>query len=106
MVQKGKYVIMKSKKPYTVAFPNIMDAREITVVLDRSIYDEKDVVEIEKRWRILTFNAVLPFDLLGFRAEISGILTGEGAPIFVVSSYSTDHVSIKERDVTKTEKRL
>lgn len=106
IMQKGTYVIIKSKRPYSEAFANIMDGKEITVVIDQSKYNEEDVVEIEKGWRILTFDVVLPSDLVGFLAEISRILAEEGVPIFVVSSYSTDHILVKERDVTKARRRL
>ena len=71
------------------------DRNEVTVVAS----EEADLVETqdeEKYLRLLTIDAVLPFSLTGFLAHLSGVLAKEKIPIFVISTYSTDHIFVKE----------
>jgi len=105
-VWKETFAIIKSKKPYPNAFVNITDKNEITVIIEQSKYNNKDVIEIEKDWKILTFDMVLPFGLIGFLAKVSKVLADEKIPIFVVSAYSTDHILVKEKNLTRAEEKL
>ena len=97
--------VVKSKKPLADAFAVIQDKNETTVIIDQSKIIE-DVIEIEKDWKILTFEMVLPFGLVGFLAAISGALADEGISIFVMSAYSTDHILVKEKDLPKAISKL
>jgi hypothetical protein len=54
-IWKETFVIIKSKKSYPNAFVNIIDKNETTVIIEQSKYDDEDVIEIEKDWKILTF---------------------------------------------------
>lgn len=106
-VWKEKFAIVKSRKPFPNSFAVIRDKNEITSVIDQSeIKDNKNIIKIEKDWKLLTFGTVLPFGLVGFLAKISGLLAGEGIGIFVISAYSTDHIFIKEKDINKAIKKL
>ena len=105
-VWKETFAIIKAKKPFTNAFANIIDKNETTVIIEQSKYNEENVIEIEKDWKILTFDMVLPFGLVGFLAKISKVLADENIPIFVISAYSTDHILVKEKDLTRTEEKL
>ena len=49
------FAIIKSKKACPMAFANIIDKNETTVIIEQSKYNDKDVIEIEKDWKILTF---------------------------------------------------
>jgi hypothetical protein len=100
------YAVVKSKKMYNGAFANIIDKNEITVIIDQNLIDKKDIIEVEENWKILTFDMVLPFGLVGFMAKISGVLAEEKIPIFVISAFSTDHVLVKEKDLLKAIKKL
>ena len=60
-IWKETFAIIKSKKPFMNAFANIVDKNEKTVIIEQSKYDEENVIEIEKGWKILTFDMVLPF---------------------------------------------
>jgi hypothetical protein len=60
-IWKETFAIIKSKKVYPDAFANIIDKNETT-----SKYNNEDIIEIEKDWKILTFDMVLPFGLVGF----------------------------------------
>jgi hypothetical protein len=105
-VWKETFAVVKSKKTYPNAFANIIDKNETTVIIDQSKFNEKDGIEIEKDWKILTFDMVLPFGLVGFMAKVSQALADEKISIFAISAYSTDHVLIKEKDLTKAIKKL
>ena len=105
-VWKESFAIIKAKKAYPNAFANIIDKNETTVIVEQSKYDGKNVIDIEKDWKILTFNMVLPFGLVGFLAKVSKVLADEKIPIFAISAYSTDHILVKEKDLIKAEEKL
>ena len=106
-VWKERFAIAKSKKPFPDSFATIIDKKEITSVIDQSkIKNNKNIIEINKDWRILTFDMILPFELVGFLANISGILADDGISIFVISSYSTDHILLKNLELEKAIKKL
>ena len=105
-VWKETFAIIKAKKPYPNAFANIIDKNEITVIIEQSKYNDEDVIEVEKDWKILTFDMVLPFGLVGFLAKVSKVLADENITIFAVSAYSTDHILVKEKDLARAEEKL
>jgi len=105
-VWKETFVIIKAKKPSINAFANIIDHNETTVIIEQSKYNDEDVIEIEKDWKILTFDMILPFGLVGFLAKISQLLADEKISIFAISTYSTDHLLIREKDLTRAEEKL
>jgi len=76
------------------------------VIIEQSKYNDEDIIEVEKDWKILTFDMVLPFELVGFLAKVSKILADEKIPIFAISAYSTDHILIKEKDLAITKEKL
>ena len=105
-VWKETFAVIKSKKTYHGAFANIIDKNETTVIIDQSKFNEKDAIEIESNWKILTFDMVLPFELIGFMAKVSQALADEKISIFAISAYSTDHVLVKEKDLSKAITKL
>jgi len=105
-VWKETFTIIKAKKPCPDAFANIVDKNETTVIIEQSKCDGKNIIGIEKDWKILTFDMVLPFGLIGFLAKISKVLADENIPIFVISAYSPDHILVKEKDLTRAEVKL
>lgn len=100
IVNKESYSIIKARKPVNNAFAVIKDKNEITIITS-NVIDEKNVIKKEDDWRLITFNVILPFELVGFIAKISTKLAKEGISIFVISTYSTDHILIKEKDLEK-----
>ena len=100
------YAVIKAKNPVADAFANIIDKNEITVIVDQSKYDKENVIEIEKDWKVLTFDMVLPFELVGFLAKVSKVLADEKISIFAISAYSTDHILVKKKDLKRAEKKL
>ena len=101
-VWKETFAVVKSKKILEGAFAIIKDKNEITIVIDQSkIKNNKDIIRIEKDWKLFTFDMVLPFELIGFLSKISKILADENISIFVISAYSTDHILVKDKDLNK-----
>ena len=107
-VWKEKFAVIKSKHPIADSFAVINDKNDITVVIDQSKIEENsnNIINIEKDWKILTFDMILPFGLVGFLAKISKILADENLSIFVISSYSTDHILIKEKNLNRALEKL
>jgi hypothetical protein len=105
-VWKETFAIIKAKKPYPNAFANIIDKNETTVIIEQSKYNDEDIIEIEKDWKILTFGMVLPFGLVGFLAKVSKVLADEKILIFAISAYSTDHILVKEKDLIRAKEKL
>ena len=87
------------------------DKNEITVVIDQSKIKgkrtpSKNIIKIDEDWRLLTFDLVLPFNLVGFIAKISKVLADADISIFVTSAFSTDHILVKNKNLKKTINKL
>jgi len=105
-VWKETFAVVKAKRPLPTAFAVIQDKNEITVIIDQSRINHEAVIEVEKDWKIITFDMTLPFGLVGFLARVSQALAEENISIFAISAYSTDHILVKEKDLTKTIHKL
>lgn len=98
--------MVKSKRTLSNAFAVIRDKNEITCIVEQSGVSDDDVIEIEKDWKILTFDTVLPFELVGFLAEVAKALADEKIGILAVSGYSTDHILVRKKDLDKAIRKL
>ena len=58
-------------------------------------------VKVEKDWRILKVEGTLDFSLIGILAKISGILAKNFISIFVISTFNTDYILVKEEKIEK-----
>ncbi len=56
-------------------------------------------VTCEKDWRILKVEGPLDFALIGILASISTILAQAGISIFAISTYDTDYILVKDKDI-------
>lgn len=94
----------------TSPFMIFKDKWEITLVLDdedfatmrHAVRDAK----VERGFRILSFDADLDFDVIGFMAHIAGIIADSGVSILPVSSFSRDHVLVRQDDLAIVLKAL
>jgi len=93
------YAILKARVPCVNAFANICNQKEITVVIDQKKIPKNNVIAIEEGWKIITFDLILPFELVGFLAKITTLLARAKISVFVLSSYSTDHILVKNKDL-------
>ena len=56
-------------------------------------------IKCEKDWRILKIEGPLDFSLIGIFASISTILAQKGISIFAISTYDTDYILVKNKDI-------
>lgn len=89
------------------AFATVHDDTETTMVIAEPQLDALDkIAAVERGWRRLTFDATLPFDLVGFLARVTTALAKADVAVFAVSAYSTDHVLVKAADLATATERL
>ena len=84
--------------------------REVTLVLNAADFDNIrhaiDGSRFERGFRLLTFTSAMEFTVVGFLAEVSRILAEAGVPIVALSSYSRDHLLVKQTDLATALKAL
>lgn len=75
----------------------IDDGAETTVVCAEEHLERyaADVVEHEPGWRRITFPAPLPWELVGFLADVAGRLAAARIPLAAMAGFSTDHVLVR-----------
>lgn len=56
-------------------------------------------IKCEKDWRILKIQGPLDFSLIGILSSISTILAQNGISIFAISTYDTDYILVKSKDI-------
>ena len=107
-IWKETFAVAKSKKPLPDAIVTIQDKNEITVVIDQEKLEahKEDLIEIDKDWKIITFDMLLPIDMVGWIAKVSNILAEEGISILILSAYSTNHVLMQTSDLEKAVNKL
>jgi hypothetical protein len=72
---------------------------EVTVVGPESLFDDPgwgdDVQQIDRGWRRVTFPGPLPWELVGFLADVATRLAGAHIPFTSMSGFTTDHVLVR-----------
>ena len=86
VVSAETYAIVKTKRACANAFAVIKDDRETTCVIEESRLGAQKYLGIEGDWRMITFDMLLPFSLVGFFAGVSGALAEAGVSIFTLSA--------------------
>lgn len=81
------------------------DAREVTLLIEeddweRIRYALRDV-KAERSFRLLTFDIELPWNLVGYLALVTDILARNEISVGSLSSFSRDHLLIKQEDLGK-----
>lgn len=79
------------------AFASIsVDADETTVVLPESRLAELPAaLAVEHGWQRITFPGPLPWELVGFLADVAARLAAARVPFTSVSGFTTDHVLVR-----------
>ena len=106
LVSEKTYAIVKCREAFPDAFAVIRDDKETTCVVEESGFAGQEILGIERDWRLITFDMILPFGLVGFIAQISRALAKEGISILSFSAYSTDHIFVKSKDLASAVKTL
>ncbi len=94
----------------TVPFMILSDKYEVTLLFDEidfgtirhAIRDAKT----EGGFRMLTFDTVMDFAVVGFLAEVARILADAGISIVALSAFSRDHLLVKQTDLAAALKAL
>lgn len=78
----------------------VRDEGEVTVVCAEHNYDEDSLLgtvplAVERGWRRITFPGPLPWELVGFIADVSARLAGAQIPFTSASGFTTDHVLVR-----------
>ena len=94
-VDSSKYTIAKVNS--VPEFSIIKEQKEITVVAKEGFVSQP--ISVEGYFKRITFDFLLPYDLIGFVAHISTLLASKNIAILVYSAYSTDHLFVKEEDL-------
>ena len=63
-------------------------------------------VKCERDWRILKVEGPLDFSIVGILSAISSILARVGVSIFAISTFDTDYILVKEKDIDEAVKAL
>ena len=72
---------------------------EISVVMLQDKISKE--IKAEKDWRILKVEGTLDFSLIGILAKISSVLAKNQISIFVISTFNTDYILVKEEKIEK-----
>ncbi|MBC2580475.1 ACT domain-containing protein [Clostridium sp. DJ247] len=70
---------------------------ELSIVCSQDSIPEG--IKCEKGWRILKVQGPLDFSLIGIIASISTTLAQKNISIFAVSTYDTDYILVKDKDI-------
>lgn len=73
---------------------------ELSLVCPRSAAPA-DALAREDGWRAFRVAGTLDFSLTGVLAGLSTALAGAGVGIFAVSTYDTDYILVKEKDLPR-----
>ncbi|MBN1231470.1 MAG: ACT domain-containing protein [Anaerolineales bacterium] len=74
-------------------------AEELSIVCKDSSIPKDFAGTIESGWHILKILGPLDFSLVGVLAKISGILADAEISVFVISTFDTDYILLKENSL-------
>ncbi len=101
-VSQDRFAVVNVKSiPEADFFAAVRDFEEITLFLKESELEKINPLKAEKGFRLITFETVMSFDTVGFIAKVSSALAQSNIPVLVLSSYSTDHILVREKDLEK-----
>jgi hypothetical protein len=78
--------------------------QELSIVCDAGVVPE--AVHAERDLRAFVVCGPLPFDAVGIMAGLSGALAAVGIPLFVVSTFDTDYLLVREDRVDQARAAL
>jgi len=91
----------KADAPFMI----LRDAYEVTLVIEdddwqRIRHAVRDA-RVETGYRLLTLDLILPWNTVGYLARVTEILASVNISVGVLSSFSRDHLLIKQEDLGK-----
>jgi hypothetical protein len=83
---------------YSSEFCSITKTKdEISVVASQA--DEAVDLQCNRDWRVLKIAGPLDFSLIGIVADVSTALSDKNIPLFIISTYDTDYILVKQNDL-------
>ena len=86
------------------------DAREVALLLEeddwKRIHHAVRDARVERDFRLLTFEVELAWNVVGFLARVTELLAEAGISAGVLSSFSRDHLLIKQQDLANALRAL
>ncbi|MDT5158294.1 MAG: uncharacterized protein QOH51_2651 [Acidobacteriota bacterium] len=83
----------------------LRDRFEVTLLLEeadwRSMRHAARDARVESGFRLVTLDIELAWNVVGFLARVTEILSGAGIPVGALSAFSRDHLLIKQDDLGK-----
>ncbi len=83
----------------------LRDPHEVTLVVEeddwRAMRHVVRDARVEGGWRLLTFDVVLPWDLVGFLAHVTKILAEAGVSVGALTAFSRDHLLVKQDNLPR-----
>jgi hypothetical protein len=80
-------------------FAMVASEHEVTVVAPEALVDQPQWAEqaeqVDRAWRRVTFPGPLPWELVGFLADVATRLAGAQIPFTSMSGFTTDHVLVR-----------
>jgi hypothetical protein len=80
-------------------FAMIASEHEVTVVAPEAVVDDPvwatGAMQVDRAWRRVTFPGPLPWELVGFLADVAGRLAAAQIPFTSMSGFTTDHVLVR-----------
>lgn len=73
---------------------------------ERTVVRPVGTATTEDIYRMITVDAELPSDLVGLLASLSEALAQADVPIFVISSFRTDHILVRQEDLAASTRAL
>ncbi|MBA3710979.1 MAG: ACT domain-containing protein [Pyrinomonadaceae bacterium] len=87
----------------TAPFMLLRDAHEVTLLVEeedwRPMRHALRDARVEGGFRLLTLDTQLPWNVVGYLARVTEILAAEGITVGALSSFSRDHLLIKQDDL-------
>jgi hypothetical protein len=81
------------------------DGREVTMLLEEDVWQRiRHLVfdaKLEQGFRLVTLDIDLPWNVIGYLARVTSILAVAGVPLGALSSFTRDHLLIKQDDLGK-----
>ena len=107
LVRPERFAVVKAEgEAPQDALAVIRAGGETTWVVDEARLPAGGTLAVELGWRLITFDMVLPFGLVGFLAAVAGALARDGVSLFALSAYSTDHILVRDFDLDRAEASL
>lgn len=74
-------------------------SRELSIVIAEANAPRR--ARTEKGWRLLELEGPIPFDQIGIAASFTSALAEKQISVFVVSTFDTDYVLVKDVDLQR-----